>query len=340
MKRKKKMITTNPRPQAGGFFLAKRPLALAQKASKDLLGLKETSRERIVEILQISQNYKERLQSQQKKGDELRGKTLMNLFFEPSTRTRVSFELAAKNLSAELMNMSPATSSLSKGESLKDMIANLEAMNPHIMVVRHAVSGVPGFIARNTRAAVINAGDGSHEHPTQGLLDLFTVKEKLGEIKGLHLVIVGDIAYSRVARSNIYGFTKLGAKITVVGPATLIPPGLDQLGVKVGHDLDQCLPHADVVMLLRIQKERQETLNFPSLTEYSRFFGLTKERRARMNPKAIIMHPGPINRGIEIDPDVADNIGAEQGPQSVILNQVHNGTAVRMAVLALYGANS
>ncbi len=330
MRRKKNEFSSNPRRQAGGFFLT-------QKSGKDLLGLKETPKERILELLEQSVVYKKRMSSPQKKQEELRGKTVMNLFFEASTRTRVSFELAAKNLSAEILNMTPQASSLSKGEGLKDMVENLEAMNPDILIIRHGASGVPALMAQYTRAAVINAGDGSHEHPTQALLDLFTVKEMLGEIKGLKLLIVGDIAYSRVARSNIYGFTKLGAKITVVGPATLIPPGLEQLGVRVEHDLDSCLPQADVVMLLRIQKERQETLNFPSLAEYSHFYSLTRERLPLMKPHSIIMHPGPINRGVEIDPEVADAVGKGSGPRTVILDQVTNGIAVRMAVLKAYG---
>lgn len=335
MSGEKNLAKRDPHQQAGGFFLA-------QRDGKDLLGLKETPRERILKILDKAKVFKARLATPQKKQEELRGKTVMFLFFEPSTRTRVSFELSAKNLSAEILNMTPSTSSISKGEALKDMIKNLEAMNPSILVVRHEVSGVPELMSRYTRAAVINAGDGSHEHPTQGLLDLFTMRECFGEIKGLNLLIVGDIAYSRVARSNIYGLTKLGGNITVVGPATLIPPGLEQLGVKVETNLDRCLPNADVVMLLRIQKERQQTLNFPSLAEYTRFFALTRERLPLMKKHSIIMHPGPINRGVEIDPEVADatdkgHSDQWEGPRTVILNQVTNGVAVRMAVLAHYG---
>lgn len=340
MLKKKKAVLTNPRHQGGGFFLTD-SLTVPHR---NLLELKETSKEEILEILKESAVFKKRLDSPDKKGMELRGKTVMNLFFEPSTRTRVSFELAAKNLSAEILNMTPSTSSMSKGEGLKDMVENLEAMSPDILIVRHAASGVPGLMAQYTRATVINAGDGSHEHPTQGLLDMFTIQEKCGEIKGLRVLIVGDIAYSRVARSNIYGLTKLGARITVVGPATLIPPGLEQLGVTVAHDFNQCLPTADVVILLRIQKERQETLNFPSLAEYSHFYSLTRERLPLMKPHAIIMHPGPINRGVEIDPEVADAVqkgrpDSGKGPRTVILDQVTNGIAVRMAVLARYGGS-
>ena len=309
-----------PRHGGGRFFFP-----------KDLLGIKELSREQIVRILDLAGRYKGGRGSQ-----PLKGKSVINLFFEPSTRTRTSFELAARRLGAAVISMSPQTSSLTKGESLKDMVENLEAMHPNLLVVRHAASGVPGLIASYTNAAVINAGDGSHEHPTQALVDLCTVRQFLGKIAGLKLVIVGDLAYSRVARSNIYGFSKLGAKVIAVGPATLIPPGLERLGCTVDTDLDRHLPTADVVMLLRIQRERQESLNFPSLAEYSRFYGLTRGRVERMKASALIMHPGPINRGVEIDPEIADRRGPP-GPRTVILDQVANATAVRMAVLAQWG---
>ncbi len=308
----------------GGFFLPR----------KDLLGLRDLSRGQILHILDRALLYKKRL-GERRRNEELRGKTVINLFFEPSTRTRTSFELAAKRLSADVINMSPQTSSLSKGESLKDMVENLEAMHPDLIVVRHAASGVPGLVAHYTKAGVINAGDGSHEHPTQALLDLFTVREILGKIAGLKVLIVGDLAYSRVARSNIYGFSKLGAKVTAIGPATLLPPGLERLGASVSTDLNAHLPDADVIMLLRIQRERQETLNFPSLSEYTRFYGLTKDRLPLLKKEALIMHPGPINRGVEIDPEIADNVGGV-GPRTVILKQVENATAVRMAVLRLW----
>jgi aspartate carbamoyltransferase catalytic subunit len=286
---------------------------------------------------------KARLAASDKRLDDLRGKAVINLFFEPSTRTRASFELAARRLSADLLTMTPQASSLTKGESLQDMVENLEAMGPRLLIVRHGASGVPGLISRHTKASVINAGDGSHEHPTQALLDVFTVGESLKisdwkDLSGLNVVIVGDLAYSRVARSNLFAFRKLGARVTCVGPATLLPPGLESLGARVATDFDRELPNADVVMLLRIQKERQEKLNFPSLAEYTRFYGLTKARHARMKPEALIMHPGPINRGVEIDPDVADGT-VPGGARTVILDQVHHGVPVRMAVLSLWGQN-
>ncbi len=329
---KKRDRTKTKTPAAtGGFFLANAP--------KNLISLKDLSREQIEKILITAEGFKRQINLPDKKSDHLKGKTVISLFFEPSTRTRTSFELAARRLSADLISVAPQSSSLTKGESLKDMVENLEAMGPDILIVRHEASGVPGLIAAHTKAAVINAGDGSHEHPTQGLLDLLTVREHLGKIEGLHLIIVGDIAYSRVARSNIYGFRKLGARVTCVGPATLIPPGIERMGGHIAHDLDKILPDADVVMLLRIQKERQEKLNFPSIAEYSRFFCLTKERVSRMREKSLIMHPGPINRGIEIDTEVADRrlADGENGPKTVILDQVTNGLAVRMAVLSLWG---
>jgi aspartate carbamoyltransferase catalytic subunit len=322
--KKNKNFSKNPLPQAEGFFLP-----------RNLLGLKELTAPQIEKILDLAAVYKKKMAVGTRLASPLQGKTVINLFFEPSTRTRTSFEMAARRLSADLMTIAPQSSSLSKGESLKDMVENLEAMGPDLLIVRHDSSGVPGLIARYTKASVISAGDGSHEHPTQGLVDLFTVREKLGTIRGKKLVIVGDIAYSRVARSNIYGFQKMGAKVTCVAPATLIPPGLKTMGVTVDTDLEKHLPDADAVMLLRIQKERQEKMNFPSLSEYSLFYGLTRERARLMKKDGLIMHPGPINRGVEIDPEVAD--GQIEGPQTVILDQVANGTAVRMAVLSLWG---
>jgi len=305
---------------------------------KDLLGIKALNVSQLQTLLDEAARFKGLSEIPGKKGEELKGKTVINLFFEPSTRTRTSFEIAARRLSADLLTMTPQATSLAKGESLKDMMENLEAMRPDVIVVRHGASGIPGLLSKYTEAAVISAGDGSHEHPTQALLDLFTVQEILGAdaLEGLHLVIVGDLAYSRVARSNIYAFKKMGARVTCVGPATLLPPGLESFGVHVSTDLDRELPDADVVMLLRIQKERQEKMNFPSLAEYTRFFGLTKERFSRMKKEALIMHPGPINRGVEIDPDVADGLMGS-GPKIVILDQVKNGIPVRMAVLSLWG---
>ncbi len=329
MKKKKKLAKSKALSHKGeGFFLRQLP--------KDLLGIQDLNRIQIESILEKAKTYSLNEKKGSQKSEDLKGQTVINLFFEPSTRTRTSFELAARGLSADLMTITPQGSSLTKGESLKDMVENLEAMGPDLLVVRHASSGVPGLIASHTQAAVINAGDGSHEHPTQALVDLFTVREKLGHIDDLHLVIVGDIAYSRVARSNLYGFKKLGAKVTFVGPATLIPPGVENLGARVETNLDRILPHADVIMFLRIQKERQEKMNFPSLSEYTRFYGLTKDRWARLGKKTLIMHPGPINRGVEIDPDIADGKLLD-GPQTVILDQVTHGKAVRMAVLSLWG---
>ncbi len=328
MKLKKNVFTKNPLRLSGeGFFLG---------FPHHLLGLKDLSRAQIEFVLKEASRFKVKMVDGKRKCDDLAGRTLINLFFESSTRTRVSFELAARRLSAELLSITPQATSLTKGESLKDMVENLEAMGPDLIVVRHASSGVPGLIARYTRASVVNAGDGSHEHPTQALLDLFTAREKFGSLEGLQVVIVGDIAYSRVARSNIYGFKKMGAQVTCVGPATLLPPGLEKLGVRVATRLDGELEKADVVMLLRIQKERQEKLNFPSLAEYTRFFCLSRARVKLMKKEAIIMHPGPINRGVEIDPEIADGLN-EGGPRTVILDQVANGIAVRMAILSLWG---
>lgn len=326
----------NPPPQAGGFFLSK-------GLPKDLLGIKDLSRDQLIAILETAWQLKCKMESGEGPFDDLKGRTVINLFFEPSTRTRASFELAARRLSANLLTMTPQASSLTKGESLKDMTENLEAMGPSLLIVRHDASGVPGLISKHTQAAVINAGDGSHEHPTQALLDVFTVGESLGitdwkDLSRLNLVIVGDLAYSRVARSNIFAFKKLGARVTCVGPATLLPPGLESFGVRLSTDLDREIEGADVVMLLRIQKERQEKLNFPSLAEYTQFYGLTKARHRRMKDKALVMHPGPINRGVEIDSEVAD--GTLGGAKTVILDQVKNGIPVRMAVLKLWGDRS
>src|SRR5207248_4244877 len=266
-----------------------------------------------------------------KKVPALHGKTLINFFVEPSTRTRTSFELAAFRLSADVINISVSTSSLTKGETLKDTARNLEALHADILVLRHSSAGAPQFLAERLKSSVINAGDGAHEHPTQGLLDLYTIREKRGTIDKLNVVIVGDILFSRVARSNIFALTKLGARVTLVGPSTLVPRNFEKLGVTVSHDIDKVLPTADVVNLLRIQHERQRKEYFPGIGEYTRLFGLTKARAALLKPDCLIMHPGPINRGVEIDSEVAD------GSRSVILDQVTNGLAVRMAVLYLCG---
>ena len=303
-------------------------------ARKDLLGLRELSREEINFILETADAFKQVGTREIKKVPALRGKTLVNFFIEPSTRTRTSFELAAFRLSADVINISAATSSLTKGETLKDTARNLEALHADILVLRHSSAGSAQFLAQRLKTSVINAGDGAHEHPTQALLDLYTIRERRPDMAGLHVVIIGDILFSRVARSNIFGLTKLGARVTLVGPSTLVPREFEKLGVAVSHNVDEVLPDADVVNLLRIQHERQRKEYFPGIGEYRRLFGLTKERARLLKPDCLIMHPGPINRGVEIDSEVAD------GNQSVILDQVTNGLAVRMAVLYLCGGIS
>ena len=264
-----------------------------------------------------------------KKVPALRGKTVVNLFVEPSTRTRISFELAAQRLTADVINFSAEASSFKKGETLKDTALNLEALNADFIIIRHSASGAPHFLSRVVKAHVINAGDGAHEHPTQALLDAFTIREKKGRIAGLNVTILGDILYSRVARSDIWALTKLGANVTVCGPSTLVPKNFEKMGCKVTHDVDEAIRNADVINLLRIQHERQRATMFPSIGEYTQLFGLNKARFANTKPDVLIMHPGPINRGVEIDSEIADC------PRSVILEQVTNGLAVRMAVLFL-----
>jgi aspartate carbamoyltransferase catalytic subunit len=301
----------------------------ARWTRKDLLGLRELSAEEITLVLDTADAFKQVGKREIKKVPALQGKTLINLFIEPSTRTRTSFELAAKRLSADIVNITASASSLTKGETLKDTAKVLEANHADIIVLRHSAAGASHFLASRVRASVINAGDGAHEHPTQGLLDLYTIREKRGAIAGLHVAIIGDILFSRVARSNIFALLKLGAQVTLVGPSTLVPRDFEKLGAKVSHRLEEVLPTADVVNLLRIQHERQRKEYFPGLGEYIRLFGLTKARAKLLRPDCLIMHPGPINRGVEIDSELAD------GPQSVILDQVTNGLAVRMAVLYL-----
>lgn len=296
---------------------------------KDLLGLEELSREEIVLILDTAVGFKQVLERPIPMVPTLRGKTVANLFFEPSTRTSTSFALAAKRLSADSVAFAAGGSSLSKGETLLDTAKNIEAMRVDGVVVRHSMAGAPHFLARRLRAFVVNAGDGCHEHPTQGLLDLFTIREKRGRFEGLRVLIVGDIVHSRVARSNIFGFAKLGARVRVCGPATLVPNWIRDLGVDVYYDLGQALDGVDVVNILRIQLERQKKGLFPSIREYRTLYGITTERLAALKQPVVVMHPGPINRGVELDPEVAD------GPHSVILDQVLNGVAVRMAVLYL-----
>jgi aspartate carbamoyltransferase catalytic subunit len=296
---------------------------------KDLLGLEDLSRQELELILSTAESFKEVSGREIKKVPALRGKTVVNLFYEPSTRTRVSFEVAAKRLSADVINIATETSSVKKGETLIDTGRNIQALKADIIVMRHNCSGAAVMLARHVDISVVNAGDGWHEHPTQALLDIFTLKEKLGKIEGLNVSIVGDISHSRVARSNIWGLTKLGAKVTICAPPLLIPPGIEQLGVKVTHDIEEALRAADAVNVLRMQFERDEGAAFPEQLEYFKNFGITLERLAKAKKDIVVMHPGPLNRGIEISSAVAD------GQNSVILEQVTNGIAVRMAVLFL-----
>ena len=296
---------------------------------KDLLSLEDLSKEEIEFILQTAESFKEVSVRDVKKVPALRGKTIANLFFEPSTRTRTSFELAAKRLSADIINFSSSGSSTSKGESLRDTAKNIEAMHVDTIVMRHASSGSAEYLARSIKAGVINAGDGVHEHPTQGLLDIFTIRDRKKTLEGVRVCLVGDILHSRVARSNIWGLKKLGARVTVCGPPTLIPTQIEKLGVEVCYDLDKIIGEQDVLNILRIQLERQKGAFFPSIREYAAEYGISKERMKKAKPDVIIMHPGPINRGVELAAEVAD------GAQSVILDQVTNGVAVRMAVLYL-----
>ena len=296
---------------------------------KHLLDIESLTADEINTVLDTARGFKAVGERAIKKVPALRGKTVVNLFVEPSTRTRISFELAAQRLSADIVNFSAEASSFKKGETLKDTALNLEALNADFIIIRHSASGAPHFLSRVVKAHVINAGDGAHEHPTQALLDAFTIREKKGRIAGLNVTILGDILYSRVARSDIWALTKLGANVTVCGPSTLVPKNFEKMGCKVTHDVDEAIRNADVINLLRIQHERQRATMFPSIGEYTQLFGLNKARFANTKPDALIMHPGPINRGVEIDSEIADC------PRSVILEQVTNGLAVRMAVLFL-----
>lgn len=296
--------------------------------SKDLLGTKDLPADEIRLILDTASSFKDVSERDIKKVPTLRGKTVINLFYEASTRTRTSFELAGKRLSADVINISTSTSSVVKGETLLDTARNIEAMKSDIIIVRHSCSGAAEFLARRLRSSVINAGDGAHEHPTQALLDLFTIREKLGGLEGITVAIVGDITHSRVARSNIYALRAMGATVRVCGPATMIPQGIERTGAEVHFDMDEAVAGADVIMMLRVQLERQAAGLFPGVREYARFFGLNRERLERAAKGAIVMHPGPMNRGMEISSDVADH-------SSVILDQVTNGVAVRMAVMFL-----
>lgn len=296
---------------------------------RDLLTLEELSAEEINFILDTAEAFADVSTRSVKKVPALRGRVVVNLFFEDSTRTRTSFTLAAQRLSADVIDFTAKTSALNKGESLRDTVRNIEAMGVDIIVCRHAVSGAPLLVSRNVKCSVVNAGDGRHEHPTQGLLDIYTMRQAKRHIEGLKVAIVGDIANSRVARSDIHGLMKLGAEVTLVGPTTLVPTAFERLGVRVCHDFDSVIDQFDVINMLRVQRERIASNVFPSIAEYSRIFGLTVQRMQRAKPDVLVMHPGPINRGIEVAPEVAD------GKQSAILRQVTNGLAVRMAVLFL-----
>jgi aspartate carbamoyltransferase catalytic subunit len=297
-------------------------------SSKDLLGIKGMSRDDISRILDTAASFRDVSERDIKKVPTLRGKTVINLFYEASTRTRTSFELAGKRLSADVINISTSTSSVAKGETLLDTARNIEAMKSDMIIVRHSCSGAPDYLAKRLRSSVVNAGDGFHEHPTQALLDMFTIREKLGRLEGLTVAIVGDIMHSRVARSNIYGLTTMGASVRVCGPATMMPAGIDRTGAKVFLDMDEAVQGVDVVMMLRLQLERQAAGLFPGVREYARLYGLNRSRLERAGKLALVMHPGPMNRGVEISSDVADD-------GSVILDQVTNGVAVRMAVMFL-----
>src|SRR5467141_3799265 len=296
---------------------------------KHLLDIQSLSAEEIITVLDTAKAFKAVGERAIKKVPALRGKTVVNLVIEPSTRTRISFELAAIRLSADIINFTAEASSLKKGETLKDTARNLEALNADIIIIRHSATGAPHFLSRFLRGSVINAGDGAHEHPTQALLDVFTIREKKGRIAGLNVTILGDVLFSRVARSNIWALLKLGARVTLCGPSTLVPRVFEQIGCRVTYNVDEAIRDADIINLLRIQHERQRKTMFPSLVEYATLFGLNKARLAKTKPDALIMHPGPINRGVEIDSEIADCA------RSVILEQVTNGLAVRMAVLFL-----
>jgi len=302
--------------------------------SRHLLGLDGVSREDIQQILDTAVSFKEVLERPIKKVPPLQGKTIVNLFFESSTRTRISFELAERRLSADVVNFAASGSSVSKGETLKDTARNIEAMKIDMVVIRHSSAGAPHFLSKVVAANVVNAGDGAHEHPTQALLDMYTLREKHKSLDGLRVCIVGDILHSRVARSNIFGLKTMGAQVSVCGPETLIPRDIGRLGVPVYHDLEEVIPQVDALNVLRIQLERQEKGLFPSLREYHRYFGVTKDKIDRAKKPITILHPGPINRDVEISADLAD------GEHSVILQQVTNGVAIRMAVLYLLGSSN
>ncbi|MEW6654145.1 MAG: aspartate carbamoyltransferase catalytic subunit [Bacteroidota bacterium] len=300
-------------------------------STKHLLGLNGVPKEDLQLILDTARTFREVLERPIKKVPTLQGKTIVNLFYEDSTRTRISFELAQKRLSADTINFSTSTSSVKKGETFKDTVRNIEAMKVDMIVVRHKSAGVPQYLTKISRANIINAGDGVHEHPTQGLLDMYSINERLGKLEGLRVCIAGDVAHSRVALSNIHGLKTMGAKVSVCGPSTMIPIGIESLGVKVYHKIEDALRENDVLNVLRIQLERDAGKRIPSVREYHNYFGVTTERIEKYNKDILILHPGPINRGVELSSEAAD------GPYQVILDQVTNGVAVRMAVLYLLG---
>ncbi len=298
-----------------------------QKSS--LLSLEELTTEEIECILRQASKFKDEISNPKRQTDYLKGKRVVNLFLEPSTRTRIAFEIAAKSLCADVISISGKSSSLTKGETLKDTALNIQALGADLIVVRHSSPGSPLFLSRTIDVPIVNAGDGAHEHPSQGLLDIFTLRENIGSLKGRKITILGDILFSRVARSNLWGLKKLGAEVTLAGPSTLVPRQFEEMGTRVSHDLRESLADADAVMLLRIQHERQSSSHFPSLSEYTKMFGLNAARSKWLKPNALILHPGPINRGVEIDSELADS------ERAVILDQVKNGIAVRMAILYL-----
>lgn len=300
-------------------------------SSRHLLGLQGVPEEDIQLILDTAVTFREVLDRPIKKVPTLQGKTMVNLFFENSTRTRISFELAQKRLSADTINFTTSSSSTKKGETLKDTVRNIEAMKVDMIIIRHASAGVPQFLTKISKANIINAGDGAHEHPTQGLLDMYSIRERFGRIEGLKICIVGDIAHSRVAMSNIFGLKTMGAEVSVCGPATLIPRYIENMGIKVMYSIEEAIEKHNILNVLRIQLEREAGPSFPSLREYHNYFGITKQRLDKYNKEIVIMHPGPINRGVELSSEVAD------GPYQIILDQVTNGVAIRMAVLYLLG---
>ncbi len=302
--------------------------------TKDLLGLQDVSKEEIELVLNTADSLKDIMSRDIKKVPTLRGRVVINLFYEPSTRTRTSFELAGKYMSADMSNLNVATSSVVKGETLIDTGKSLDAMATDIVVIRHSAAGAPALLGKAMKARIINAGDGYHEHPTQGLLDMLTIKQYKGKIEGLRVAIIGDLAHSRVARSNFWGLTTMGADVVLCAPTTLIPRDLQKAGANIVTDMDEAVKDADVVMMLRVQLERQQKGLFPSIREYAQFYGLNKDRLKLAKPDALVMHPGPMNRGVEIASDVADGI------QSVIEEQVKNGVAVRMALLYLMGGGA